>query len=204
MTNLILIKFLISFLLFNFIHSSDNFEDWLKTNENKIFHNLGTSKITFHIEFSALDQYNTEKSDSCYVLLDIPNNVFQIKLFDNIIYHDKYKTDQYNLLSNQLFRYDKDRIVSSLITNITSKDYFFNFSKYKYDNQLDKYLFNFNNNDLNFSLVNGKMSIDYKDNIYNIEITNLEINILDKNQYKSILLYNMIDTTDTEIFNFMN
>ena len=204
MTNLILIKFLISFLLFNFIHSSDNFEDWLKTNENKIFHSLGTSKITFHIEFSALDQYNTEKSDSCYVLLDIPNNVFQIKLFDNIIYHDKYKTDQYNLLSNQLFRYDKDKIVSSLITNIASKDYFFNFSKYRYDNQLDKYLFNFNNNTLNFSLVNGKISINYKDNIYNLEITNLEIHTLDKNQYKSILLYNIIDTTDAEIFNFMD
>ena len=202
--NHILIKFLISLLLFNFIHSSDDFENWLKDNERKIFHKTGVSKISFNMKMSVLGQPNIKESDSCYILLDIPNNTFQIKLFDNIIYHDKVKSDQYNLLSNQLFRYNKDKIISGLINNILSKDYFFNFSKYEYDNLLGKYVLSFNNNSLNLSLIDGSISINYQNNIYTIEIADLEIQSLNKNQYNSLLLYNIIDTTKSEIFDFRN
>ena len=52
--NHILIKFLISLLLFNFIHSGDDFESWLEDNEKKIFYETGFSKITFNIKVSAL------------------------------------------------------------------------------------------------------------------------------------------------------
>tara|TARA_Y100001970_G_scaffold43478_1_gene54206 strand:+ start:43 stop:654 length:612 start_codon:yes stop_codon:yes gene_type:complete len=202
--NHIWIRFLISFLFFGLIYPSDSFQNWLKDNENKVFHTSGISKASFNIQLSTLDQRNNQKSDSRYILLDIDNNTFQIKIFDNIIYHDEFKTDQYNLLSNQLFRYNKDEIVSSLINRIISKDYFFNFSKYEYDKELDKYTFKFNNNSLNFILVDDKMNINYKDNMYSLDIIDLEINKLDKKQFNDFLLYNMIDTSSIEIFNFMN
>jgi len=202
--NHILIKFLISLLLFNFIHSGDDFESWLEDNEKKIFYETGFSKITFNIKVSALDQRNIKESDSCYMLIDIPNNVFQIKLFDNIIYHDNNKTDQYSLLSNQLFRYNKDKVMSGLIANVLSKDYFFNLSKYQYDNHLNKYVLNFNSNTLNLSLIDGSIGIDYQDNIYSIRIADLKIQSLNNKQHNNLILYNIIDTTKSEIFDFRN
>ena len=200
--NRILIKFLISFLLFNFIHPSDDFENWLKDNENKVFHEGGTSKVTFNIKLNTLDHQNTQQSDSCYILLDILNNIFQIKIFDNIIYHDEFSTIQYSLFSNQLFRYDEDRVVSSLIKMIVSKDFFFNFSKYEYDSQTNRYSFKLNNNTLNFLLLNNQVSIDYKDSAYSINIDDLKIEKLIKEEYDRLLLYNANDTTNIEIFDF--
>ena len=199
--NHILIKFLISFLLFNFIHPSDNFESWLKDNENKVFHE-GVSKVTFNIKLNTLDYQNAQQSDSCYVLLDILNDIFQIKIFDNIIYHDEFKTVQYSVFSNQLFRYDEDRVVSSLIKMIVSKDFFFNFSKYEYDSQTNRYSFKLNNNTLNFLLLNNQVSIDYKDSAYSINIDDLKIEKLIKEENDRLLLYNAIDTTNIEIFDF--
>ena len=204
MTNRILTKFLINFLFLSFIYSVDNFENWLEYNKNKIFSESGLSKVSFNLKFNAFADFEGQQSDSCYVLLDVSNNIFQIKLFDNIIYHNKSRTDQYNILSNQLFRYDEDILVTGLIDMIISKDNFFNFLKYNYQPKSDSYIFTLNNLNLKFSMINNNINIDYQDSTYAINVSNLKIIEMTKIDFKNLLLYNMIDTTSIQIFNFKN
>ena len=156
------------------------------------------------MKFNAFADFEGQQSDSCYVLLDVSNNIFQIKLFDNIIYHNKSRTDQYNILSNQLFRYDEDILVTGLIDMIISKDNFFNFSKYNYQPKSDSYIFTLNNLNLKFSMINNNINIDYQDSTYAINVSNLKIIEMTKIDFKNLLLYNMIDTTSIQIFNFKN
>ena len=204
MTNRILTKFLINFLFLSFIYSVDNFENWLEYNKNKIFSESGLSKVSFNLKFNAFADFEGQQSDSCYVLLDVSNNIFQIKLFDNNIYHNKSRTDQYNILSNQLIRYDEDILVTGFIDMIISKDNFFNFSKYNYQPKSDSYIFTLNNLNLKFSMINNNINIDYQDSTYAINVSNLKIIEMTKIDFKNLLLYNMIDTTSIQIFNFKN
>ena len=204
MTNRILTKFLINFLFLSFIYSVDNFENWLEYNKNKIFSESGLSKVSFNLKFNTFADFEGQQSDSCYVLLDVSNNIFQIKLFDNIIYHNKSRTDQYNILSNQLFRYDEDILVTGLIDMIISKDNFFNFSNYDYQPKSDSYIFTLNNLNLNFSMTSNNINIDYQDSRYAINVSNLKITEMTKIDFKNLLLYNMIDTNSIQIFNFKN
>ena len=204
MTNRILTKFLINFLFLGFIYSVDNFENWLEYNKNKIFSESSLSKVSFNLKFNTFADFEGQQSDSCYVLLDVSNNIFQIKLFDNIIYHNKSRTDQYNILSNQFFRYDEDILVTGLIDMIISKDNFFNFSKYNYQPKSDSYIFTLNNLNLKFSMINNNINIDYQDSRYAINVSNLKITEMTKIDFKNLLLYNMIDTNSIQIFNFKN
>ena len=204
MTNRILTKFLINFLFLGFIYSVDNFENWLEYNKNKIFSESGLSKVSFNLKFNTFADFEGQQSDSCYVLLDVSNNIFQIKLFDNIIYHNKSRTDQYNILSNQFFRYDEDILVTGLIDMIISKDNFFNFSNYDYQPKSDIYIFTLNNLNLNFSMISNNINIDYQDSRYTINVSDLKITEMTKIDFKNLLLYNMIDTTSIQIFNFKN
>ncbi len=190
-----LIKFLTSLLLINAAFSDSQFEDWLDFNKNKIFlSTTGLSKITFDIDLRFKNE-SIGTEDSCYMLLDIPNNRYQLEMLNNIIYYDSSRLDQYNLLSNQLYRYENDNIISSLISKITSENYFFNFSKYKYDVQSDLYLFEIDKN-LKISIKEDKVNINYKSNFYDFDIKNLRIKELEI--FES--LYSKIDTSKVDIF----
>ena len=204
MTNRTLTKFLINFLFLSFIYSVDNFENWLEDNKNKIFSESGLSKVSFNLKFNTFADFESQQSDSCYVLLDVSNNIFQIKLFDNIIYHNKSRTDQYNVLSNQIFRYDEDLLVTGLIDMIISKDNLFNFSNYNYQPKSDSYIFALKNLNLNFSMISNNINIDYQDSRYSINVSNIKIIEMSKMEFKDLSLYNMIDTTNIQIFNFKN
>ena len=194
-----LIRFLTSLLLINLVFSNNQFEEWLGSNKNKIFlSTTGFSRIVFDMDLKFRDE-NIGTEDSCYILLDVPNHRYQLKILNNIIYYDSSRVDQYNLLSNQLYRYKNDNVISSLISKIISEDYFFNFSEYKYDIQSDTYLFNIDK-DLRFSMKGDKVNVHYNNNFYDCKIENLRIQELSESSYNSLLLYSKIDTNKIDIF----
>ena len=202
--NHILIRFLISLFLLNFSYT-DEFQDWLQNNKNKL--KLPT-EISFKTKITINDtDLSEQKEESCYLFIDVLNQRYQLQILENIIYYDGKKTDRYNLYSKQLFRYKTDEILSGVINKIISDDYFFDISKYD-SLGIGMYRLKVDNNILDIHFSDKKnINIYYQDNIYNCEFNKVDIKNLDNQEFEDSLLYSKVDTlnihSQNNFFNFI-
>ena len=202
--NLTLIKYLIKLFIFNLIFSNfilaDQFENWL-LNKKEIILGNEIVKISFLSEFDS-KSLQLNRKDSSYIILCPKKNIYQIKFLNNIVYYDNKKMDQYNNSSKQLFRYKSDKILVSVIDKLLS-DKFFKRSKYKKIN--DFYYFDaISIGKKDSILINKDFNvIQYLNNEFSYEFYNINIEVLNQEMLEKELLYNIIDTSQVEIFNFI-
>jgi len=199
----ILIKFLISFLLINYCYSSE-FESWLLNARQLLFNKDESIKMSFEANIKSSNRdLSSKQNNTCEIILNISENVYQIEFENNIIYYDKIKMDHYNVKSNQFFRYKPDRVIVSFIEKITS-NFLFNPSMYS---TADDSIYIYNkmvNKEDSLKMISNNNSFDvhYYNNMYNCVFSEVDFVVLDKERYNNSLLYSVIDTNNIEIFNF--
>ena len=202
--NLTLIKYLIKLFIFNLIFSNfilaDQFENWLLDKKEMILGNE-IVQISFLSEFNS-KSLQLSRQDSSYIILYPKKNIYQIQFLNNIVYYDDKKMDQYNNSSKQLFRYKPDKILVAFINKLLS-DKFFKRSKYKKID--DFYYFDAMSIDEKDSILINKdfNVIQYLNNEFSYEFYNINIEVLNQEMLEKELLYNIIDTSQVEIFNFI-
>ena len=199
-----MIKYLIKLFVFSLIFSNfslaDYFEDWLQKKDKIILDNE-IVKVSFLSEFDS-KSLQLNRKDSSYIILYPSRNIYQIKFLNNIVYYDNKKMDQYNNSSKQLFRYKPDKIIVAFINKLLS-DKFFKKSKYKLINNF--YFFNeISLGKKDSILINKDFNvIQYSNNEFSYKFYNIDIEVLDQKMLDNELLYNKIDTSQVEIFNFI-